>query len=568
MAITVKLFDAAGASLPEGISVELVRGAEIVARARVDNQGTVIFPVDGEGPLAVRIEASDELLSRPAPSRVSTGGDMSTNDTGSTNVSEPGSGEAAGAGPRIFFNGVRRDGKAARSPMDPAVLVATIAAPQEESLARAAGKRLLAGRAFGLLPGRSATKWEHTGWGIVFAQGASQSLRDALAALMEHRRKLLIDAGKPAFYRELEYLPGEGARAFLGRFGADISQVDPFKVPYYLLLVGGPGSIPFQVQWDLAFGYAVGRLAFDDDAGYAAYARSLVEQEGAPATTRDVVVFGTRHLGDAATILSDAKLVTPIDKGLPGDGLLANPPAKEVASVMGGQPFGSTSLRGPAATRGALLGALGGGQARPSLLFAACHGLECDPDDAAQATTQGALVCGDWKGIGDLPASALLTAEAAQDATVKGLVAFVFACHGAGTTAKDDITGDPASGHVLAKADFVAALPKGLLSHPKGSALAYIGHVNSATGFSIDAPVGGVHVEVYWGAALAILMGEPVGHAVRPFAERVGALANELVKVLMPGTGVDATSIATAWLERNDARNQIVLGDPAVRLRV
>ncbi len=77
MAITVQLFDAAGAALPEGLPVELVRGAEIVAEARIDNQGTVTFATNATGSLAVRIKASDEVLARPppeAPASVDAGG--------------------------------------------------------------------------------------------------------------------------------------------------------------------------------------------------------------------------------------------------------------------------------------------------------------------------------------------------------------------------------------------------------------------------------------------------------------------------------------------------------------
>jgi hypothetical protein len=559
MAITVKLFDAAGASLPEGLAVELVRGAEVVAEARIDNQGTVTFDTDATAPLAVRIKASDEVLACASPSKPPNIGGAMTTGEGKVGASDA----TSDATPQLVFNGIRRDGAPARPAVDPATLVAGLTAPPadgvEGQLARASGPP----QHYGLAAGRSAKNWAHTGWAVVFAKGAPQSLRDALAPLLQQRLKLLTDAGHAELYKELEYQPGDDARAFLGKLGADLTIVNPGKVPYYLMLVGGPESIPFQVQYDLAFGYAVGRLAFDTEADYAAYASSVVEQENTAATTRDVIVFGTRHAADAATRLSDTKLVTPLDVGIPGDAVLGNPPAKEVGN------FNAKSLRGSEATRQALLDALAGGDVRPSLLFAACHGLECDPDDDQQKATQGALLCGDWKGIGEILPAALLTADAVKDATVKGLVAFVFACHGAGTTAKDDINGDPANGKALAPTDFVTALPKRLLAHPKGSALAFIGHVNSATGFSIETPAaGGAHVEVYWSAAVGILMGEPVGHAVRPFAERVGALSSVLVSALAPGSSADAMKTASAWMERNDARNQIVLGDPAVRLRV
>jgi hypothetical protein len=66
MAVTVVLFDDAGAALPEGLGVELLRGAEVVAEARVDGQGTVSFETEAEGTLAVRLKASGEVVKTAA----------------------------------------------------------------------------------------------------------------------------------------------------------------------------------------------------------------------------------------------------------------------------------------------------------------------------------------------------------------------------------------------------------------------------------------------------------------------------------------------------------------------
>lgn len=62
MAISVTLFDEAGAPFPEGLGVELLHEGQVVAEARVDAGGTATFAIDHPGSLAVRLRA-DEAMS-------------------------------------------------------------------------------------------------------------------------------------------------------------------------------------------------------------------------------------------------------------------------------------------------------------------------------------------------------------------------------------------------------------------------------------------------------------------------------------------------------------------------
>ena len=88
------------------------------------------------------------------------------------------------------------------------------------------------------------------------------------------------------------------------------------------------------------------------------------------------------------------------------------------------------------------------------------------------------------------PSHYLTAADLDDDARVHGLIAFLFACYGAGTPAADHFLADRSKAPVpIALAPFVAALPQRLLSHPGGGALAVIGHVERAWGYSIR-PVG------------------------------------------------------------------------------
>ena len=104
-----------------------------------------------------------------------------------------------------------------------------------------------------------------------------------------------------------------------------------------------------------------------------------------------------------------------------------------------------------------------------------------------QTEGQGALLCQDWPGLGHVsPSHYFAAADVPATAHVHGLVAFHFACFSAGTPAVDRYAHDPGSKpSALAPHPFVAALPKALLAHPQGGALACIGHVERAWGYSI-----------------------------------------------------------------------------------
>src|ERR1039458_3199606 len=114
-------------------------------------------------------------------------------------------------------------------------------------------------------------KLEETGWGVIFAYGASQAVYEALSPLLKLRKQQAGDR-----YREYlgpdAYRPAESKPDFLKRHGAGPGPVDPSIVPYYLLIVGDPDSISFRFQYQLDVQYAVGRIHFESIADYAVYA--------------------------------------------------------------------------------------------------------------------------------------------------------------------------------------------------------------------------------------------------------------------------------------------------------
>src|SRR5216683_2514252 len=108
-----------------------------------------------------------------------------------------------------------------------------------------------------------------SGWGIVFHHDENEAVKKALQPLIDHRAKQLTDTNK---LKILEYHNGEDWSGWLARHGVSAGNIDPKKVPFYILLVGSPELIPFSFGHLLDVEYAVGRLHFDTAEEYAAYA--------------------------------------------------------------------------------------------------------------------------------------------------------------------------------------------------------------------------------------------------------------------------------------------------------
>ncbi len=382
-------------------------------------------------------------------------------------------------------------------------------------------------------------------------------MRDAVQPLIDLRKKSV----PPDRCKVLEYRPGESMKKWLTRYGIAPGTVTLTKVPYYLTLVGGPTDIPFDFQYLLDVEYAVGRLAFDTPAGYRQYAESVAAYESATAVknAREVVYWGPRHAMDRSTQMSADSLVGPLAKGDP-----------ENPAVVTGPNYRSRCFLAAAATKAKLLDVLH--SAPPAVLFTASHGMGWPKDDARQRAAQGALLCQDWAGFGQVnPAHYLTAAEVTDAANVRGLIAFLFACYGAGTPANDNFLTERGRGPVaVASSPFVAALPQRLLSHPNGGALAVVGHVERAWGYSIRPSGPTAQIGPFRDFLARVLAGEPVGHATKNFSERYAVLSTALLSQLDetdPAAKPTPQEIASTWIERNDAQNYVVLCDPAVRLR-
>jgi hypothetical protein len=390
------------------------------------------------------------------------------------------------------------------------------------------------------------------GWGILFAPDAEPAAREGLGRLLRHRQ---AQAG--GCYREYICHPGETGAAFLARHGRRFGPADPEIVPYYLLIAGSPEAIPFEFQYQLDVQYAVGRLWFDSAAEYEAYARGVVEAESRPAPpSREVVFFAPQHPDDPMTRLSAEQLARPL--------------AGKLAGKVSGWTV--TTRLGEEADKRRLASLLGG-EETPALLFTASHGVGLPQGHARQQELQGALLCQGWPGPRARSLSEdhyFAARDVSADASPGGLVSFHFACYSAGTPRWDSFSHlETGALKALAQRAFVARLPQRLLSHPRGGALAVIGHVDQAWPCSFLWEDTGAQHQAFVSVLTELMQGYRIGAAMEYFGQRYAEIAAELSLRLEPvrgGERADGLDLVKLWLANNDARSYVLLGDPAVRL--
>ncbi|HEX3130671.1 MAG TPA: hypothetical protein VH394_25255 [Thermoanaerobaculia bacterium] len=394
-----------------------------------------------------------------------------------------------------------------------------------------------------------------TGWGVVFAKGdrRTSAIREALKPLLDLRRSQ-ASAESPKRYKEFSgqrgYIAGERKQNFLERAGQGPGPVSPDRVPYYLLIVGSPEQIPYSFQYQLDVSCAVGRIHFDTVEEYARYAQSVVDAETRPPERpRKFVLFGAKH--DPLTEISVGDLLAPLRTELRGR-----------ADWKVETFFGTNASK-------ARLGKVLGGKDTPSLLFTAGHGVGFRCGGPRQKPNQGSLLCQDWPGKGHLatPDHYFSADDLSSSAQLRGLISFHFACYSAGTPVYDDFSKDGGRNQISPEA-FIARLPKSMLSHPAGGALAVVGHVDQACQSSFLWNTAGSQVHAFADCLFRLQDHFPVGAALEPLNRRYAELAADLLCTSEslewePELKDEVSFLRTAC---RDARNYVIVGDPAVRL--
>lgn len=404
------------------------------------------------------------------------------------------------------------------------------------------------------------------GWGIVFHENEDPAVKEALEPLRRHR-----EGQAPGRVKTLTFKQGDEWRSWLSDNGVAAGTVDPERVPYYLLIVGDPELIPFEFCHQLDIEYAVGRLHFDALEDYARYARSVVEYETGEEVpnSREVVFFSPRHDFDAATQLSADLLVAPLANGKPAvNGVPAVPSPTEKAK------FRARLLSGADATKANLTNLFVPEAGKtPAVLFTASHGMGWPAGHERQRSDTGALLCQDWPGFGSVSSDHYFAASDVGDgAQPAGMIAIHFACYGGGTPAEDRFFHEPGKQPPrIADKAFLAALPQRLLAHPAGGALACVAHVERAWGYSITPRAAGPQLQPFQNLLGRLLHGQPLGHAMKDLNERFAVLGAELstkLEKVSYGRKYPDSELVADWIERNDAEGYLLLGDPAVSLRV
>lgn len=439
------------------------------------------------------------------------------------------------------------------------------------SLAARAGLMATIGAARGAVPGDSlapggpdvrdplAAGWTY----LVHADDPDRvGITRALATLAAHR-------GMPAPTKPLLF--DAGIDDLGSWFDWQLDHYDSLESPpQYVMIVGGPEAIPFgfQAQFGCSPTTTVGRVAFDSVEELAAYADKVVRLEtGPPVVDPEVVVFAPDEGKPGATYFSRTYMAEPI------------------AALAAQRPgFQARLIGGDDATKDRLVETLTG--SRPAVVYTASHGLAVPMSSkmAVQRQLNGAICCqptGHDVTIRDRVFAAD-DVPGDDEPFCEGAVFFQFACFGYGTPAVSEYAHwDDGVNELNTEHDFVAALPKRMLAHPRGP-VAYIGHVDLAWlhGFDdVDAPGG----EAAWNPRLApfrtalerLLGPMPAGLALGRMTGRYGQLSAELARTYQKIdtdefvlTTERRERLANTFITRNDAQNHLVFGDPAALIRL
>ncbi len=422
-------------------------------------------------------------------------------------------------------------------------------------------------------------KLNQTGWGVIFptspdpaTEARYQQIKLLLQPLLDLRQKQVNDKRTPPRLFQIFDGPGSGvspgqtAESWTFSRGVPLNApVDPYKggVPYYLLLIGSPQDISFDFQARMRVQWSVGRLAFDDLADYGRYAQAVAAYENPanpPAQRRSAAVWMTRNPDDDATLLLSSTLADDFT---------------DPDSTLGAPAFNVDTFIAEQATKQQLADILRGDipHGPPAVIFTGSHGTEyplTDPD--TQRQRQGALITQEWvPGAPVGPANQFAADDIPADATLQGAFAFLFACFSGGCPQLDSYAFSPdGTPRQLAPQAMISRLPQALLAR---GVLAVFAHIDAAYSYALVDTSDTPQTQVIRGPLEMLMQGLRAGLAAETFTSLWTSLGIAMHDAPLPvAAGATPTPDQAAFANRavayDDARNYIVLGDPATSLRV
>jgi hypothetical protein len=432
-------------------------------------------------------------------------------------------------------------------------------------------------------------------WGIIVPKGP---IGDHLLGLIEklrERRKEQQGDEEPLVYQVDPDMDPSASALWIQREYLDKVERSEEHLPRYLLILGGPELVSWNLQQLLGGEAFVGRLSFPDDEGYTAYVEKVIQWEDEmPAPSAEVLFYTVRD-GSRATVEGYQHLMSPSFESARDGNRRGKFPAADIVEIsdVGKRPSADkvrdhihSMLR---ATE----------SARAGVLFSMSHGLGAPRtgwgSPADQRANQGAMVL-------DRSGGRLTAADVSTRPFLPGGLWLFFACFGAGTPShsayfpwlerlhKQGLYG-PAE-HVLSalpKPDeppFVAALPQAALANPEGP-LGVIGHVDLAWTWSFldhelssSSTVAHRRAERFQGILKALVGGHRLGVAHYELVRYSRAVGAELLTLYGEdarlGIAIDDTTAPAArrarraglWMQYQDLSAYVLLGDPAARLPI
>jgi peptidase C25-like protein len=351
------------------------------------------------------------------------------------------------------------------------------------------------------------------------------------------------------------------------------------NAPRYVLIVGGPQEIPFSFQPILDLAAMVGRVHFEDLADLESYVSKVIRlEEAKDAITSPEALFfapdyGMDALGDAdPTYYSRRYMVAPLAARAQPDWAVTPKLLEEGGATKSGL---AETLR----------------DSKASLIYTASHGIGAITEDLATQKRLNGAICCQSDGTEARDEDWLFTADDVptdrDTPFLEGAIFFQFACFGYGTPAQSDFAHwDIGYPEQNAPEDFIAALPSRLLAHPRGP-IGYIGHLDTAWlhGFvdPEDPEASELLAERFnprlapFRTAIDVLLaqGQTAGMALEHmnlrFSEYNATLTryqDQLERRTLTDTPKFRAQLADDFISRGDAQNYMILGDPAVSLRI